>query len=126
MKSATTERDPNLTAAYVTVCAAGALLFVGAGIAFGVRTMLAVGLGAALAVSNLWVLERLVSAYLKTTGGRWTAIATVKAALLVAMVALLVKSGAVDILPIIAGFGALPVGIVFSGLLPMPTRPEES
>lgn len=115
-----------MAAAYVTVCAAGGLLFVGAGIAYGMRTMLAVGLGAALAVSNLWVLERLVSAYLKTTGGRWTAIATVKAAVLLATVALLVRSGAVDVLPIVAGFGALPIGIVFSGIMPMPTRSEES
>lgn len=126
MKSATTERDPSLSAAYVTVCAAGGLLFLGAGIAYGVRTMLAVGLGAALAVSNLWVLERLVAAFLRTTGGRWTAIATVKAAVLLAVVTFLVKSGAVDLLPIVVGFGALPIGIVFSGILPMPTRPEES
>ena len=101
-------------------------MFLGAGLAYGARTMFAVGLGAALAVSNLWVLERLVSAYLKTTGVRWTSIATIKAGVLVATVAFLVKSGAVDLLPIVAGFGALPVGIAFSGLLPTPTRPEES
>ena len=88
--------------------------------------MLAVGVGAALAVSNLWVLERLVAAYLKSTGVRWTAIAAIKASVLVTTVLLLVKSGAVDLLPIVAGFGALPIGIAFSGLLPMPTRPEES
>ena len=126
MKSATTERDPSMTAAYITVCAAGGLLFLGAGLTYGARTMLAVGLGAALAVSNLWVLERLVAAFLKTTGGRWTAIATVKAAVLLAVVTFLVKSGAVDLLPIVVGFGSLPIGIVFSGILPMPTRPEES
>jgi len=126
MKSATTERDSNLTAAYITVCAAGGLMLLGAGIAYGMRTMLAVGVGAALAVSNLWVLERLVAAYLKSTGVRWTAIAAIKASVLVTTVLLLVKSGAVDLLPIVAGFGALPIGIAFSGLLPMPTRPEES
>jgi hypothetical protein len=126
MKSATTERDPNLTAAYVTVCAAGGLMLLGAGTAYGARTMLAVGVGSALALSNLWVLERLVAAYLKTGGGRWTAIATIKAAVLVTTVLLLVKSGAVDLLPVVAGFAALPIGIALSGLMPMPTRPEES
>jgi hypothetical protein len=126
MKSATTERDPNLTAAYVTVCAAGGFLFLGAGIAYGVRTMLAVGIGAALALSNLWVLERLVLAFLRTGAGRWAGIATVKAGVLFAVVVFLVKSGAVDLLPVVAGFGALPVGILVSGMMPVTSRPEES
>lgn len=126
MTRTTTERDPNLTAAYGAVCAVGGLFFVGAGVAYGLRTMLAVGIGAVLALSNLLVLEKLVVAYLKTSGGRWAAIATVKAGLLFGVVALLVKSGIVDVLPIVAGFGALPVGVVFSGLVPVPSRPEES
>jgi hypothetical protein len=126
MKSATTERDPNLKAAYVAVCAAGGLLFAGAGVAYGVRTMMAVGIGACLALSNLWVLERLVVAYLKANGGRWAAIATVKAGILFALVAILVKSGAVAVLPVVAGFGALPLGVVFSSIMPIPSRSEES
>jgi hypothetical protein len=88
--------------------------------------MMAVGIGAGLALSNLWVLERLVVAYLKTSGGRWAAIATVKAGVLLCIVVFLVKSGAVDVLPIVAGFGALPLGVVFSGLMPVPFRSEES
>jgi hypothetical protein len=118
MTRRTTERDPNLSAAYLAVAAAGGFAIVAAGAAYGLRAMLAVGVGATLAMSNLWVLEKLVAAYLKTSGGRWAAIATVKAALLFALVALLVKTGTLDVLPLTAGFAALPVGILFSGLVP--------
>ena len=126
MKNATTERDPGLTAAYTTVFVAGCVVLLGAGISFGVRAMLATGLGTLLALANLWVLEKLVSAYLKAGGGRWAAIATVKAGLLLALVTLLIRSGVVGLLPIIAGFAALPIGILVAGLVPRPSPREES
>lgn len=124
MKSATIERDPNLAAAYLAVCIAGGFVVAGAAGFFGMRAMLSAGVGALLAVSNLWVLEKLVTAYLKSSGGRWAAIATVKAGLLLALVAVLVKNGLVDVLSITAGFAALPIGILFAGLVPRPR--EES
>jgi hypothetical protein len=118
MTRKTTERDPSLTAAYLAVALAGGFAVVVSGGAYGLRAMLAVAVGALLALSNLWILEKLVAAYLKTTGGRWAAIATLKAAILFALVAALVKSGVVDVLPLTAGFAVLPVGILFAGLVP--------
>jgi hypothetical protein len=120
----TIERDPALSAAYTTVCVAGGVLLAGAGALYGARAMVSVAVGAALALSNLWVLEKLVSAYLKTSGGRWAAIATVKAGILLAVVAFLVKTGTVELLATVAGFAALPVGILIAGLMPLP-RSEE-
>ncbi len=125
MKSTTTERDPTLTGAYAAVVAAGAFIVAVSALLVGARAALGAGLGAVLAASNLWVLEKLVSAYLKSGGGRWAAIATVKAGVLLCVVAVLVKGGLVDVLPMAAGFGALPVGVVFAGLIPKSSAREE-
>ena len=114
-----------MTAAYVSVAASGALLLVGSASHFGARVAAAVALGVVLAVSNLWVLERVVRVFLQSEGGRWAAIALVKAAILFGMVALLVKSGMVDVLPLVVGFGALPLGVTIAGLWPVAASPRE-
>jgi hypothetical protein len=119
------ERDSTLTAAYVGVAVSGALLLVGSGILLGVRAMAAVALGVVLAVSNLWVLERFVRVYLASERGRWAGIALLKAAVLFGLVALLVKSGAVDVVPLVFGFGALPLGVVIAGFWPTASSREE-
>ena len=118
MKTKIVERDATLTAAYVGVALSGGLLLIGSGSFFGVRPMAAVALGVVLAVSNLWTLERFVKVYLASERGRWAGIALLKSAVLFALVALLVKSGAVDVLPLCLGFGALPLGVVVAGLWP--------
>jgi hypothetical protein len=120
------ERDASLSAAYVSVAASGALLLLAAGASFGGRTSAGVGLGVVLALSNLWVVERLVRLTLENAGGRWAAIALVKAAVLFGLVALLVKTGAVDVLALVAGFGALPLGVVVAGMLPLARASGES
>ncbi len=126
MKTETTaERDPSLTAAYFGVAASGAVLLAGAGIWFALRTMGAVGLGVVLALSNLWVVERLVHVYLRSERGRWALIALVKAMLLFALVAVLVRKGDVDVLPLAVGFGALPFGIALSGIWPIPSARKQ-
>jgi Kef-type K+ transport system membrane component KefB len=120
------DRDATLTATYLGVAAAGLLLLVGSGIAFGARTMASVALGVVFALSNLWVLERLVRVYLQSERGRWAIVALVKAAVLFCIVAILVRSGAVEVLPLVAGFGALPVGVVVGGAWPVASAREES
>lgn len=107
-----------MNAAYVSVAISGAFLLVGGGVWFGVRASSGIALGVVLAVSNLWVLERLVRAYLDSERGRWAIVAVVKAAAILGMVALLVKAGAVDVGALAAGYGALPLGIVIAGLWP--------
>ncbi len=124
MKTKTVERDPSLTAAYLCVAASGVFLLVGSAAYFGPRASAGVALGVVLAVSNLWVLERFVRVYLQSEGGRWALMALVKSTALFATVGLLVKTGAIDVLPLVAGFGALPVGVVLAGLWPT-ARPRE-
>ena len=126
MKTKTLERDASMSTAYVGVAASGVLLLVGSGVAFGARVSAAVALGVVLAVSNLWVLERGVRVFLQNERGRWAFIALLKAGALFGMVALLVKSGAVDVLPLTVGFGALPLGVVLGGLWPVASAREES
>jgi len=125
MKTKIAERDATMNAAYVSVAISGAALLIGGGALFGVRASSGIGLGVVLAVSNLWVLERLVRAYLDSERGRWAIVAVVKAATIFGMVALLVKAGAVDVGALTAGYGALPLGIVIAGLWPTAKAREE-
>ena len=124
MKTKTAERDPTLTVAYLCVAGSGVCLLVATAVCFGSRSSAGVALGVVLAVSNLWALERLVRVYLQSEGGRWALMALVKSTALFVTVGLLVKTGAIDVLPLVAGFGALPVGVVLAGLWPT-ARPRE-
>jgi hypothetical protein len=125
MKTKIADRDPSLSAAYVCVAASGVMLLVASAACFGPRPSAGVALGVVLAVSNLWVLERVVRVYLMSEGGRWALMALVKSTALFATVGLLVKTGAIDVLPLVAGFGALPVGVVLAGLWPVARAREE-
>ena len=124
MKTKIADRDPSLSAAYVCVAASGVMLLIASAAYFGPRPSAGVALGVVLAVSNLWLLERLVRVYLMSEGGRWALMALVKSTALFATVGLLVKTGAIDVLPLVAGFGALPIGVVLAGLWPV-ARPRE-
>jgi len=124
MKTKIVDRDPSLSAAYVCVAASGVMLLLGSAVCFGPRPSAGVALGVVLAVSNLWVLERVVRVYLMSEGGRWALMALVKSTALFAVVGLLVKTGAIDVLPLVAGFGALPVGVVLAGFWPV-ARPRQ-
>jgi hypothetical protein len=125
MKTKIAERDPSLSAAYVCVAASGVILLIASAVCFGPRHSAGVALGVVLAVSNLWVLERVVRVYLDAQGGRWALMALVKSTALFVTVGLLVKTGAIDVLPLAAGFGALPVGVVLAGLWPVARTREE-
>jgi hypothetical protein len=121
------ERDSTMNAAYLSVAIGGAVLLMGAGAFFGLRASSGVAVGVVLALSNLWVLERLVRAYLDSEKGSWAIVAIVKAAAIFALVALLVKTGAIDVGALTGGYGALPLGIVIAGFWPTaktPTGPE--
>ncbi len=124
MKTKIAERDPSLNAAYVCVAASGVLLLVVSALYSGQRSLAGVALGVVLAISNLWVLERVVGVYLQAERGRWALMALVKSTALFVIVGLLVKTGAIDVLPLVAGFGALPAGVVLAGLWPV-ARPRE-
>lgn len=99
---------------------------IGAAVLFGARAAASVAVGVVLAVSNLWVLERLVRVYLSSERGKWAVVALVKAAVLFGTVAMLVKTGTVEVLPLVVGFGALPLGVTIGGLWPVASPREES
>jgi hypothetical protein len=92
---------------------------------FGLSTAFSVGVGAALAAVNLWALARIVAALLPTgpAGARaqskaaWGLLATIKLFGLIAVVWLLMRHGIVSPIPMVVGFGALPIGIAIGSLL---------
>jgi hypothetical protein len=93
----------------------------------GPRVALGVGIGAAAAAANLWVLTRVVRGFLSGANGLpWGVIALVKMTFLFGGLYLLVKSGVAGVMPLVLGFGALPVGIVLSQMWAAPTVGEES
>jgi hypothetical protein len=122
MTTQSLERDASLTAAYFGVAVSGAFVLSGAAVFAGARVAAGVAAGIVLALGNLWLIEQFVKTYLRAARGRFSVIAFFKAAGLVTLAAIVVKSGAVDVLPLVLGFGALPLGVVIGGA--WPTRQE--
>lgn len=101
-----------------SVAVVGVLLAVGAPFALGSASRLSVALGALLALLNLWGLLRIVRAFLYPVGARapWVLFAMFKLAALFVGVWFLVRSGSAQVLPLLIGYAALPIGIVVSQL----------
>ncbi len=132
--------DSQLRASLAAVAATGAVLALGALALLGPSAAFSVAVGAALATANLWVLARIVSALLPAedpadssgggaTGGGgaggaggagavgWAVLGIVKMFALFAVVLLLMRSGVVSAVPMLVGFGALPIGIAIGSLV---------
>lgn len=106
--------------------AVGVLAAVVAGLSFGLRTGVGVALGAGLALGNLWAIRGLVGA-LVGRGGQaafWALVGAAKLLLLLGVVYLLVFAGFADILPLVVGYGALPVGLVGAQVVAPAPRDE--
>ncbi len=116
------DADPNvrsLSRLLVATVTAGGALAAGALALHGLRSSVGVAAGALLATANLWVLSRVVGALLGR-GGRptfWTLVGTGKVVALFGVVYLLVIARLADILPLVLGFGALPLGILLASLV---------
>lgn len=119
------DRDPTLTLAYWATGAVGLLACAVGGALFGVRVAAFVMLGASLALSNLWVHARVVKMYLAGGGPVWAVVGLVKVTLLFGLVYVLVSRGVVELMPLVAGYGALPIGIAVSHLRPAPGPASE-
>jgi hypothetical protein len=97
----------------------GALAFASLGAA------LSVALGGALAAGNLWLLARVVAALLPgsrpaaeaQSRGAWSLVAAVKMVAVIAVAWLLMRRGIAAPLPMLIGFGALPIGIAIGSLV---------
>lgn len=91
------------------------------------RTALGVLVGGVLAVVNLWVFKRVGQAYLAEKGAsraKWGLIGAFKFVALVVGVGLLVRHDVVGAIPLLVGYGALPVGIPLSNFLSTRFRDE--
>ncbi|MFZ5892257.1 MAG: hypothetical protein ACOY0T_14460 [Myxococcota bacterium] len=112
-----TPEDGNIAPALGSVAIAGALLTIASPAVFGSAELLSVGLGALLAVANLWVISKVVKSFLGGKGRTaWGPLGMLKLVGLFAVVALLVKQGFAHVLPLGFGYAALPLGIVLSQL----------
>ena len=95
----------------VLVGASGALL---AGIVAGLRSMLSLSAGALLAFLHLWLIALVVRGRMGHLNPNvpWGLVGVLKFVLLFGLVYGLVKTEWVQVLPLIIGYGALPLGIV--------------
>ncbi len=116
--------DPRLRVYLRAVGWTGGVMALAALAFFGVGTALSVAVGAGIAFANLWALARIVGALLPSTAegaqrgkGAWALVALLKMFGLVAAVWLLMRHGVVSALPLLAGFGALPIGIAIGSLV---------
>lgn len=102
----------------IAIITAGVILSAGAAIAFDTGTAVAALVGAALAVLNLVLFARLVSAFVTEKGraGPWALLGAMKLVGLFACVYVLVTRGGVSAIGIALGFASLPIGITFGTL----------
>ncbi len=106
---------------------AGAIVTLGAVPVVGLRGALGVASGATIATLNLWAIGLLVRRLLGdgVPAAPWALLALVKVTVLFGAVYLLVFSGFADILAVVAGYGALPIGLVVAQLSARPATDEQ-
>jgi hypothetical protein len=97
-----------------------------AGLASGPRALFGVGAGALIGIANLFALAFLVRRLIAPSrpSGQWGAAVALKLLVLLAGVFWLLKSGRVDVLPLVIGYATLPLGIVV-GQIATPTPIEK-
>jgi hypothetical protein len=129
MIAPSTPERSQFSSALLGVAATAAVGCLLAGGLAGWRTALSVGVGGIAALANLWLLGLLVSRWLGSEGkaGPWALLALLKFGALVALLSGLVAWKVARPIPLILGFGALPIGIVLGQLVAArPVREEKS
>jgi hypothetical protein len=114
----TTSEDGNIGPTLWSVAVVGALLTLASPALFGVRGVVSSGMGAILAVANLWAIAKMVRGFLNASGKKltWGPFGVVKLAALFLLLGIIVKNGYADVLPLAFGYLALPIGIVLAQL----------
>lgn len=107
-----------MTASIMAIAAIGLVGAFFAGFLFSWRAGLSVAMGATTAALNLWLLGFLLRRWLQpgASVAPWAVATALKFGTLIALLYLLVVSGLAQPLPLILGFGALPLGIVVGQL----------
>ena len=112
------DEDEGFGAAVKAVAVVGAVMTVVGAVVWGVRVGVSVAAGAGLATSNLWVLGWVIRSIFRRRGGAGAGVVgLLKMFALFGGVWILLKLGVVDPLPLVVGYGALPVGICVSSLV---------
>ena len=123
--------DARLRTSIRAVAMTGAVLALCALAFAGFEAGASVAMGAALAAGNLWLLARIVTSLLPDdrpgaeaqSRAGWALVAVLKMLGLLAMAWLLMRHGIVSPLPMLVGFGALPIGIAIGSLVSDRSQP---
>jgi len=130
--------DARLRTSLAAVAFFGVLLTLGTLATLGPRVAPSVAVGAAIAVANLWALARIVAALLPdgtkhdrgdmrpSGAGAWALLALLKMFALFGIVWLLMRHAMVSPLPLLVGFGALPIGIAIGSIVSDRSAPPQS
>jgi hypothetical protein len=125
--------DARLVTTFVVVGLTGAALTVGAAIGPGEVAAVSVAMGALTALSNLYVLTRIVALVAapyedaKTNGAFvWGVIALGKILVLFGGLWFLMTRHMVDPIPLVVGYGSLPIGIAIGAVVSDKTGPRLS
>lgn len=123
--------DSRMRTTIVTVGVVGAGTSLAALVVFGPRLAFSVAIGAALALSNLWALARIMAPMFQSSppaGSRGAQVLLVvpKMLGLVAIAWLLMRQGVVSPMPMLVGFGSLPIGIVIGSLVSDRSAPGQA
>ena len=122
---ATSRLDGRMRTSIASVALVGTGFALVALAVFGISTAFSVGVGAAIAAGNLWALARIIAALLpgdaqsarSQSKAAWALLAVLKMFGLIVAVWLLMRHGVVEPLPMMVGFGSLPIGIAIGALV---------
>lgn len=110
------EQESSLRPALWATALTGAALTLASPLLFGSRGIVGVALGAAIATLNLWALGRIVRAFMAGAGMPWAVLGALKLLLLLALLVAVLRLKLTGVIPLAVGYGALPLGVVFSQL----------
>ena len=110
------ERDDGLGRSLVAVAVASVALTVLAPFAVGKAQMLGVAIGGALAVGNFWAIAAIVRGFLRGAGLPWAVFGALKFSVLLLVVWIVLRNGWANVMPLVLGYAALPLGIVVGQL----------
>jgi hypothetical protein len=111
-----TTENGNVGPTLWTVALTGAVLTLGSPLLFGLEGAVSTGIGAALAVANLWGIARLVRGMVGGRGATWGPLGAIKLLVLFLVLYILVRHDIAEVMPLAFGYLALPIGIVLGQL----------
>jgi hypothetical protein len=118
-----TDEEHSLRAALYAIGITGAVLTLASPFVLGQKGVVGVALGSLLAAFNLWALGRIVRAFMNGAGLPWMVLGGLKLVGLLAVVGLVLKLQLTGVIPLVIGYAALPIGIVFAQLGSARPRP---